>query len=64
MGITTYIPPYVQGVLGGSVTLAGLVTTPLSLGWPEATFLIDPRLLQWGFRQLVSSIGLISQNSF
>lgn len=51
MGIMTYIPPYVQGVLGGSVTVAGLVTTPLSIGWPVATFLVGPRLAQWGFRK-------------
>lgn len=51
LGIMTYIPPYVQGVLGGSVTLAGLMTTPLSIGWPVATFLVGPRLAQWGFRK-------------
>ena len=58
MGCTTYIPLYVQGVLGGSVTLSGLAATPLSIGWPIATFLIGPRLVRWGFRK-AALIGLV-----
>jgi MFS family permease len=39
MGVTTYVPVYVQGVLGGSPTQAGLTIGAMSLGWPLAAFL-------------------------
>lgn len=50
-GLSSYIPSYVQGVLGDSPTMAGMVLTPLSLGWPLASFLAGSRLLKWGFRR-------------
>lgn len=51
LGVSSYLPSYVQGVLGGSPTQAGLVLTPLSIGWPLATIFIGKRMMQWGFRK-------------
>jgi hypothetical protein len=39
MGVTTFLPIYVQGVLGGSPTQAGLTIGAMSLGWPMAAAL-------------------------
>jgi EmrB/QacA subfamily drug resistance transporter len=37
-GVTIYAPVYVQGVIGGSATSAGVVLIPLSFGWVLASF--------------------------
>ncbi|HEU4964531.1 MAG TPA: MFS transporter, partial [Bacilli bacterium] len=50
LGVSSYMPSYVQGVLGGSATMAGMVLTPLSIGWPLASFIGGPRMMKWGFR--------------
>ena len=34
MGVTSFLPVYVQGVMGRSATQAGLAITMMSLGWP------------------------------
>jgi len=58
MGVSSYMPSYVQGVLGGTATQAGMVLTPLSLGWPLATFFIGSRLTRWGFRK-TALLGMV-----
>lgn len=52
MGITSYIPIYVQGVLGGSATEAGSTLTPMSIGWMVGSIYGGRRLVSWGFRKL------------
>jgi len=51
IGVSSYMPSYVQGVLGGSATMAGLTVMPLSIGWPLASFIGGPRMMGWGFRK-------------
>lgn len=34
IGITVYLPLWIQGILGHSATNAGLTLTPISIGWP------------------------------
>ncbi|KFA94490.1 MDR family MFS transporter [Archangium violaceum] len=58
-GATTYVPLYVQGVLGGSATLAGGMITPMIVGWPVASLFAGRLLLKTGFRPLiVGGLGL------
>jgi EmrB/QacA subfamily drug resistance transporter len=58
-GATTYVPLYVQGVLGGSPTLAGGMITPMIVGWPVASIVAGRLLLKLGFRPLiVGGLGL------
>ncbi|WNG58324.1 MFS transporter [Archangium gephyra] len=58
-GATTYVPLYVQGVLGGSPTLAGGMITPMIVGWPVASLFAGRLLLKTGFRPLiVGGLGL------
>jgi EmrB/QacA subfamily drug resistance transporter len=51
MGITSYMPSYAQGVLGGTATEAGMLLTPISIGWPIASIIGGPRMVKWGFRR-------------
>jgi EmrB/QacA subfamily drug resistance transporter len=58
-GATTYVPLYVQGVLGGSPTLAGGMITPMIVGWPLASLFAGKLLLKTGYRPLiVGGLGL------
>jgi len=58
-GATTYVPLYVQGVLGGSPTLAGGMITPMIVGWPVASLVAGRLLLKMGYRPLiVGGLGL------
>lgn len=38
-GVIGFVPMYVQGVLGGSAALAGMVLLPLSLGWTSGNLI-------------------------
>jgi EmrB/QacA subfamily drug resistance transporter len=60
-GATTYVPLYVQGVLGGSATLAGGMITPMIVGWPLASLIGGKLMVRTGFRPLiVGGLGLAS----
>ena len=58
ISMVTYVPLYVQGVLGGSPTEAGSAITPMVIGWPIASAISGRALPRIGFRILVRS-GLI-----
>lgn len=53
IGITTFIPLYVQGVLGGSPTEAGATIAPMAVGWPIASAISGRLIPRLGFRVLV-----------
>lgn len=55
-GLISYLPLFVQGVQGGSPTLAGRAITPMLIGWPLAALISGPILLRTGFR-LISIVG-------
>ncbi|MCF8567397.1 MFS transporter [Alicyclobacillus tolerans] len=55
-GLISYLPLYVQGVEGGSPTLAGRAITPMLIGWPIAALVVGPILLRIGFR-IIGIIG-------
>lgn len=48
IGLTGFIPTFVQGVLGGSPTVAGLVLTSMSVGWPLASAAAGRSILRFG----------------
>ena len=50
---TTFLPLYVQAVLGGSPTDAGLAIAPMAIGWPTASFVAGRLLPRVGYRPLV-----------
>jgi MFS family permease len=55
---TTYIPLYVQSVLGASPTGAGSAIAPMAVGWPIASALSGRLLHRFGYRLLIRS-GLL-----
>jgi EmrB/QacA subfamily drug resistance transporter len=50
IGLTSYIPLYVQGVLGHSALVAGFALAALTLGWPIAASSAGRIYLRVGFR--------------
>jgi EmrB/QacA subfamily drug resistance transporter len=50
IGLTSYVPTYVQGVLGTGAVVAGLALGALTLGWPIAAGYSGRLYLRIGFR--------------
>lgn len=48
IGLITYSPTYVQGVMGYSPTIAGLTLTAMSLGWTLASVVAGRLIVPWG----------------
>src|SRR5690625_4292769 len=59
IGVTSYLPAFVQGVMGNSATIAGFSLTSMSIGWPIASTIAGRALLVIGYRK-TSFIGAIS----
>ncbi len=55
---TTYVPLYVQSVLGATPTGAGSTIAPMAVGWPIASALSGRLLHRFGYRALIRS-GLL-----
>jgi EmrB/QacA subfamily drug resistance transporter len=49
-GQSTFLPPFVQGVMGATPTIAGFVLASSSVSWPVASAVGGRLLLRWGFR--------------
>lgn len=49
-GLTSFVPPYVQGVLNGSATAAGASLAALSLFWTVGSIMAGRLLLHLGYR--------------
>lgn len=52
-GVTSYLPLFVQGVLGGTAITAGTVVMPFALGWSLASTLSGRIILRFGYRTSV-----------
>jgi MFS family permease len=60
-GIDTYVPLYVQGVLGGKATEAGAVITPLFLSWAVSVAVAAKVVIRFGFRTTaIVGMGMIA----
>jgi EmrB/QacA subfamily drug resistance transporter len=53
-GVATFVPLYVQGVLGGTATQAGGAIAPMAVGWPLASAVSGRLLPRAGYRRLIS----------
>lgn len=51
IGLTSFLPTYVQGVMGYSAVVAGFTLTMMSVGWPIASSLAGYIFLKIGFRK-------------
>ena len=52
-GLTAYVPPLIQGVMGGSPLDAGLVVGAMSVGWPIGSIVSGRTMLRVGVRPIV-----------
>ena len=57
-GAITYIPLYLQGVLGSSASGAGMVLLCLSMAWTAGSLLAAPGMNRFGYRS-ASAAGMI-----
>lgn len=68
IGLSSYVPTYVQGVLGSGPLVAGFAVAALTVGWPISAALSGRVYLRIGFRDtaligslvaLVGTVGLL-----
>ncbi len=62
LGLTSYVPTFVQGVLGTGAIVAGFALATLTLGWPIAASQSGRLYLRFGFRTTAltgASIALV-----
>lgn len=53
MGLTTFLPMYVQAVLHRSPVVAGLALTMLMVGWPSGATIAARSFRRFGLRQII-----------
>jgi EmrB/QacA subfamily drug resistance transporter len=58
-GSTSFVPLFVQSVLGTSATQAGITVTPMLLGWVTASIIGTRLMLKVGYRAL-GLVGMVS----
>jgi EmrB/QacA subfamily drug resistance transporter len=56
--LSTYVPPLVQGVMGGTALQAGVAVASTSIGWPVGAIFGGRALLRWGARPVVL-VGMV-----
>jgi EmrB/QacA subfamily drug resistance transporter len=59
ISVSSYLPTFVQGVMGQSALIAGFTLTAMSIGWPIASTVAGRLLLSIGYRK-TAWIGGIS----
>ncbi|OUN01381.1 MAG: MFS transporter, partial [Paenibacillaceae bacterium ZCTH02-B3] len=59
MGISAFLPTYVQGVMGLSPTAAGFTLAAMSVGWPLASTFGGRFLHRVGFRPMALAGGIV-----
>ena len=58
-GLTTFVPPLVQGVQGGTAVEAGAVVAAMSIGWPVGSVVAGRALHRVGARPFVLAGGAL-----
>lgn len=60
IGLTTYLPLWIQGVRGGNATLSGLTLAPMSIGWLFGSVASGRLIMKTGSRKtaLIGVVGL------
>jgi EmrB/QacA subfamily drug resistance transporter len=61
IGISSFLPTFVQGVMEQSPIIAGFTLTTMSIGWPIASTLSGKMLISMGYRRtlLIGGLSLI-----
>ena len=53
MGMDSFVPPFIQGVLGGTAINAGAVLAPMSISWTIASAVSGRMMVRHGYRPVV-----------
>ncbi len=53
MGVTTYVPTFLEALVGSSPLASGLALATLTIGWPISASQAGRLYLRWGFRSTV-----------
>ena len=59
MGVSSFLPTFVQGVMGQTPIIAGFTLTTMSIGWPIASTIAGRMIVKVGFR-LLAIVGGVS----
>ncbi|HET7321939.1 MAG TPA: MFS transporter, partial [Longimicrobiaceae bacterium] len=60
IGLITFLPTFVQGVLGRSALVAGFTLSAMSLGWPLASMVAGHLFVRIGVRTIVRMGGVFA----
>lgn len=60
IGASSYVPLFVQGVLGGTAIDAGAALAPMSIGWPIGSIVCGRLLLRAGYKRM-AALGMAFQ---
>ncbi|MDT3700121.1 MAG: MDR family MFS transporter [Thermincola sp.] len=52
IGVATFLPTYIQGVMGQAPAVAGLCLGMMSLGWPLASTVAGRIMIRYGYRSI------------
>ncbi len=58
IGLISFLPTYVQGVLGRTPLVAGFALSMMTLGWPLAAFVVGRRIARQGILRFVRVGGV------
>ncbi|OCA89776.1 MFS transporter [Pradoshia sp. D12] len=58
IGVSSYLPTFVQGVMEESPMIAGFTLTAMSIGWPIASFISGNMILKIGYRTTCITGGI------
>ncbi|MDT3698447.1 MAG: MDR family MFS transporter [Thermincola sp.] len=59
IGVTAFLPTYVQGIMGGSPMAAGFAIGGMSLGWPATACVTGRLMLRLGPRKTAAAGGVM-----
>jgi EmrB/QacA subfamily drug resistance transporter len=59
IGLISFLPTFVQGVLGGSALIAGFALSAMSIGWPLASVAAGKLFVRLGVRRIARTGGVI-----
>ncbi|TAK22824.1 MAG: MFS transporter [Chloroflexota bacterium] len=52
-GVSSFVPLYVQGAMGGTVISVGAVVTPMAIGWPIGSLVAGKLIVKRGYRPIL-----------
>lgn len=66
IGVATFLPTYVQGVMGMTPSVAGFTLAAMSIGWPLASTVAGRIMMRFGYRiiALTGGVALVAGSLF